>query len=248
MAHPLVELSRTRHHTGANFVIEDYGKHPRLCRHGVWVGWQTTFTETVLLSYEHDPENLYVGWAINGTTVLDPGYGTGTPPWGAPAPGDPSISYVTPVGGFSHRLSLTSTAGSESECLWVQVLYRTPSQAGQPAQFGPAMSVCLTGSLVAWPSADLEEEKRCLDHLHDLLRRYVRVARVPPWEQVQQWLSHLRGDHAVRFRAEIETLAKLDPAADRELAEAITADLAGQLHARMPGAGLARGLDRRAAD
>jgi hypothetical protein len=242
MAHPLVELSRTKLQAGVHLLFEDYDKNPRLCRHGTWIGLQTTFSETVVLSYEHDPEPLYVGWALNGTTVVDPGYGTGTPPWGSPTPGDPSVIYTTPVGGLLHRLSLTSAAGSDEECVWVQVLYRAPAEAGAPSHLGPAMSVCLSGSAVAWPADKLEEERRCLAAFFDLLRRYVRVAHVNPGDPVEQWLARLRGDIAVRVKTEIETLAKLDPKADRDLAEAIAADLAGLLRARMPGAGVGSGL------
>jgi hypothetical protein len=242
MTHPLVELSRTKHQTSAHLVIEDYDKHPTICRHGIWVGWSVTFTETVVLSFEHDPEELYVGWAINGTTVIDPGYSSGTPPWGYPAPGAPSVTYVTPVDGFFHRLSLTSTSGSGEVCLWVQVLYRGPSEAGAPAHYGPAMGVCLSGAEVIWPAYKLEEEKRCLAAFFDLLRRYVEVAHVNPGDPVEKWLARLRGEEAVRMKAELETLQKIDPKANRELADAIKADLARMLRARIPGAGGFPGL------
>ena len=105
MTHPLVELSRTRSVTDCYVEIENYEKHPVLCRFGVWVGWRCNFAETVLLAYEHDPEELYVGWQINGTTVIDPGYSAGTPPWGSPTPSAPSVTYRCPAGGLYHQLS-----------------------------------------------------------------------------------------------------------------------------------------------
>jgi hypothetical protein len=237
MSHPLVELSRTKNQTSSSLVFEDYDKHPAICRHGLWVGWKINFTETVLLAFQHDPEELYVGWAINGTTVVDPGYGTGTAPWGSPAPGESSVTYVTPVAGLFHQLSLTSTAGDDNECLWVQVLYRKPNEASAPAHQGPAMWVCLSGSEISWPADKLDAERRCLDRL----RRYVEFAHVKPGDPVEQWLSRIRGEDALRIRAEIDTLEKLDPKAQPELAEAIKADLLRVAHARMPGSLSTRG-------
>jgi hypothetical protein len=245
MAYPLVEHSRTKHETSVHLVIRDYDADRRLCRHGLWVGLKTTFTETVVLAYEHDPEELYVGWMINGTTVIDPGYSAGTPPWGQPAPGAPSVTYVAPFNGLFHRLSLTSTTGSGDSCLWVQVLYRSPTEAGVPAHQGPGMSVCLAGSSIAWPADKLEEERRCLAVFLDLLRRYVRVAQVHPRDPVEQWLASLDGDMAVRVKAELETLGTIDPRVDRELAEAITADLTGIMTSRIPGSGMGPGLGLR---
>jgi hypothetical protein len=242
MAHPLIELSRTRHQTSAHVVIEDYNRHPTICRHGVWVGWSISFTETVVLSFEHDPEELYVGWAINGSTVIDPGYSLGTPPGGYPVPGAPLLTYVTPMDGFFHRLSLTSTSDTTEECAWVQVLYRGPTEAGAPAHYGPVMSVCLSGAEVRWPGKKLDEEKHCLRVFFDVLRRYVDVAHVNPGDPVEQWLARIRGDDAVRLRAELDTLQELDPKVDRELAEAIKAELARIVRARMPGSGCFPGL------
>jgi hypothetical protein len=242
MSHQLIELSRTEHQTSAHLVIEDYTKRPTICRNGVWVGWKRTFTETVVLSFEHEPEELYIGWAINGTMVSDPGYSPGTPPWGAPAPGSSSVTYATPVGSFFHQLSLTSTAGSGEECLSVQVLFRGPTEAGAPAHYGPATSVCLSGSKVTWPADKLEAEKRCLASLFARLRQYVEIIHVNPGDPPAQWLAQLRGDDAIRILAELDTLEKLDPKVDRELGEAIKADLARMLRGRMPGAGTSPGL------
>ncbi|CAN5258294.1 hypothetical protein BH20ACT5_BH20ACT5_07220 [soil metagenome] len=86
MATP-IELSDEVTTTGCDLVVIDYDQQPQLCRKGIWVGSQCQQSQRIVLSYEHDPEPLYVGWSINGTTVLDPGYGTFTPPGGSPAPG-----------------------------------------------------------------------------------------------------------------------------------------------------------------
>jgi hypothetical protein len=242
MSHPLLELSRTKHESSSYLIFEDYDKHPTLCRHGLWVGRKTTFSETVVLSFEHDPEELYIGWMINGITLIDPGYSTGTPPWGSPAPSTAPVTYICPVGGLFHQLSLTSSSGMGEECLWVQVLYRGPTEASVPAHYGPAMNVCLSGSKVTWPIAKLDDERRCLAAFFDLLRRYVRIAQVNPGDPIEQWLGHVRGGDAVRMRAELETLQEVDPNADLQLVEAIKGDLARMLRARMPGAGNAAGV------
>ena len=61
MAHPLVVLSDTKSITDVSVVTIDYGSGlPLLCRSGIWVGLQTLYTETIV-SYEHEPEELYVG-------------------------------------------------------------------------------------------------------------------------------------------------------------------------------------------
>jgi hypothetical protein len=237
MAHPLIELSRTRNVTNCYLVTENYLKHPALCRFGVWIGWKCEFAETVVLSYEHDPEELYVGWSINGTTVIDPGYSSGTPPWGAPAPGAPSVTYRCPVGGLFHRLSLTSTPGADQTCLWVQVLYRHPQDAGAPFHYGPATSVCVKGWGVTWPGKKLKETQDCLARFYELLHKYVEVAHVGPGDPVERWLEQLEGDDAMRVKALVETLEELAANAEPELAEAIKAELTAMVHwARGPGA------------
>jgi hypothetical protein len=242
MAHPLVELSRTQQPTGQKIVLENYDLKPRLCRHGTWVGVKFEFVETVTLSFEHDPEELYVGWSINGTTVVDPGYGPFPPPFGAPVPGEPSVTYRTPVAGLYHRISFTSTAGHDEECLSVTVLYRTPAEAGAPAHVGPSRSVCLSGGRVDWPAYLLKAEQECLRHWYEILRRYVRV--LPPWPPpppLSRWLERVQPDDLLRFKLELETLEQLDPEADRELAEAIVQDLSNTVTLiGMPGSMLGR--------
>lgn len=242
MAYPLVELSRTEQPMGQHLVVENYDLNPRFCRQGIWVGWKFEFAETVVLSFEHDPEELYVGWSINGTTVVDPGFGPYPPPSGSTVPGTPSVTYRTPVSGFFHRISFTSTPGHDEECLWVHVLYRTPAEAGAPAHVGPARSVCLNGERVQWPAHLLKAEGECVQRWYEILRRYVRG--VPPWPgppPLRRWLERVRGEEAVRFKAELETLEQLDPEADRQLAEVIVSDLTRTVTwAGMPGSMLGR--------
>jgi hypothetical protein len=237
MAHPLVELSRTRNVTRCYVVVEDYVRHPRLCRFGIWVGLKCEFAETVVLSYEHDPEDLYVGWSINGTTVIDPGYSSGTPPWGSPAPGGSSVTYRCPVNGLFHELSLTSTPANDEVCLWVEVLYRYPNEAGAPFHHGPSMCVCVKGWDITWPAAKLKETNACLAKLYERLRRYVEVAHVGPGDPVERWLERASGDEAVRVSTLLETLETLDPEAEPELAEAVRAELMARVRwAQSPGA------------
>lgn len=240
MAHPLVEVSRVRNTTGCHLVLEDYSKHPHLCRFGVWIGWRCSFAETVLLSYEHDPEELYVGWQINGTTIVDPGYSSGTPPWGSPAPGASSVTYRCPVSGLFHQLSLTSTAGHDEVCLWVQVLYRYPNEAGAPFHYGPARWVCVDGWDVTWPAAKIKETQACLARFYELLHRYVEVAHVGPGDPVERWLERVRGDDAVKVKALLEALEEIDPKTEPELAEGARHELTAMVKwaATPGGAGL----------
>ena len=240
MADTLIVLSDTKNVTGQSVVIEDYTKKFVLCRSGVWVGLEVTFTETVTLSYEHQEEPLYVGWAVNGVTVVDPGYSSGTPPWGAPCPGAASVTYRCPVDGLFHRISFTSTSGDPHECLWVQVLYRGPNDAGNPPRYGPAMWVCLAGSEIDWPLWKLLEWEACLASFWERLRRYVEVAHVNPGDPVE-WLATLPGEEAVRLHAEVQALEKLDVQAQPELAKALRADAAGMLRARIAIAGKREG-------
>jgi hypothetical protein len=237
MTHPLVELSDTKNFTGCNLVVENYNLHPAICRSGIWIGWSCDFTETIVLAYEHDPEELYVGWAINGAVVIDPGYSAGTPPWGAPVPTAPSVTYVCPYGGLYHQISLASTAGHEQVCLWVQVLYRYPDEEGQPFHYGPSMYVCLDGYEVIWPEAKLAEMRACLLKFYELLMKYVEIAPVGPGDPVERWLAQLRGDDAVRVKGLVDTFGELDRETEGVFAGAIKDELAGLVRfARSPGA------------
>jgi len=235
MPHPLVELTRTRRATATRVVVKNYNILPALCRRGVWVGLETLVEEHVVLSFEHDPEELYVGWMINGTTVSDPGFGGGTPPSGLPAPGAPSIRYATPFEFLSHKLSLTSTPGLDlHKCLSVQVLYRRPSDGAAPARFGPAATVCLHGLEVVWPALKAAEEARCRSALLKLLRTVLPRGLPRPPGPVENWLSTLDDEEVMRVAAQAEALETLDAKADRQLIQAVRADLVATLRAHIP--------------
>jgi hypothetical protein len=242
MTHPLIELNRSRVVTGGWLEIKNWGYG--LCREGIWFGWRSIFQETVVMSYEHDPEELYVGWSINGTTVVDPGYSAGTPPFGFQAPGEPSVRYRCPdASGLYHRIALISTPGEPEHCLNLRVLYRTPSGAGSPPLLGPSAWVCLSGYEIEWPKDKVEEWKRCMDHLREILERYVKLAHVGPGDPVEHWLEHLEGDESVRVGAMIEALETLDATADERIVEAIRSELTGLVRwAESPGGRLGAGL------
>jgi hypothetical protein len=250
MPHALIELSRTKTDVGGSVVIEDYGQNPMLCRSGVWVGWKEIFTETVVMTFEHGTEDLYVGWELNGVTVIDPGYSPGTPPQGDLVPGAPSIVYRTPVNGFYHELSLTNTAGTDETCVHVRVLYRGPTEATAPAHLGPATSVCLNGTDILWPADKVAAEQICLAKYRHRIDQYVIPAYVGPGDPVElglghrgpadpldHWLAGIRGEDAIRVAAEVEALEKAHPEADHRLNDAIRRDLAAKIgRARMRGA------------
>jgi hypothetical protein len=239
MANSLVENRRTKQVTGKYVTYEDYDAKPRLCRHGVWVGLKTEFSETVVVSYEHGDEEVYVGWSINGITVCDPGYGPIILPPGFPAPKESSVLYSVPTDGFFHRLSLRSSPGSDTVGLLVQVLYRLPNEQGAPAHAGPSTIVYLSGNYVEWPAWKLEEERQCLLRWRDIADRYVRVRRVPIGEPVIDLLARAQGDVAVRLRAILETIDQVDPVADANLATAMKAEIDGLVDwLVMPGAKL----------
>jgi hypothetical protein len=202
-----------------------------------------TSKSLMTLAYEHTEEPLYVGWQINGTTVVDPGFSAGTPPWGAPCPGAPSVTYRCPVDGYFHEISLTSSSGDPSECLLVQVLYRGPADQYKPAHLGPCMYVCLAGSGIEWPADKLKAWEACLAALWGKLTRYLELAHVNPGDPVE-FLASLPGEVAIRLQAGVETLEHLDAAAQPQLAKAIKDDVLGILRARMPGAEQIHGRKR----
>jgi len=75
----------------------------RFCPSSIWVGERCEFKQHVVLSYEHDPEQLYVGWAINGSTVFDPGLSAGTRPEGDPVLGAAGLAMLWPYEGYGHK-------------------------------------------------------------------------------------------------------------------------------------------------
>jgi hypothetical protein len=228
----LVELSRTAVETDSNIIFEDYTHHPHICRYGLWIGLQVSFIETLTLSYDHTEEPLYVGWSVNGTTIVNPGYSASTPPWGSPVPGFPSVTYKCPVDGFFHRISFISTAGDPVECFTVQVLYRGPNDQFSPPHHGPSMYVCLSGSAIEWPEDKLKAERECLAAFWEKIRHYVQVAHVNPGDPVE-WLSRFRGEEVIQLKAQVEVLERLNEKTQPMLAAAIRNNLTGMLRSRM---------------
>jgi hypothetical protein len=232
----LVQLNDTKQITGWHLVTKDYTKEHDLCRHGVWVGLLEEFSETVTFAYEHSNENLYVGWAINGTTVVDPGYGSGTPPEGLPCPGAPSVTFHCPVDGYFHEISLTSTPGDPDESLAVQVLYVVYPNPDTILN-GPFTYVDLAGSETIWPAHLVQEANACYAAFWEKLHQYVAgPGHVAPGDPVE-WLAGLPAEVAVRLEAEVATLTQLDAQAQPRLAKAIQDDLMGILRGRRFGAG-----------
>ena len=226
----LVELSDTKSTTSEHPIVVDYGRGtPWLCRSGLWFGVQTEFIESVVLSYEHDPEDIYVGWALNGTVVSNPGFPPSYSPWipGIPVPGAPDVLYLTPADGFYHRISLSGKAGMDKTCVYAQVLYTTYNDIahGKPMKYGPAMTVCLSGAEILWPQEKLDAERRCLQHLWEIIHKYVLSKHVNPGDPVERWLARVHGDDAVRLKGVAEALEQMDAAANPKLVEAARAEL-----------------------
>ncbi len=228
----LIELSRTQANTGSHIVVEDYTKHFRLCRYGVWVGLSKTFVETVTISYEHT-EQLYVGWIINGTVAVNPGYGPFTPPWGAPTPGASQVTYTCPVGEYIHRISFASTSGMPDTTIGLQVIYRLPGEANAPYHYGPFMNVKISGSEIEWPEDKLKAERDCLRNIFDKLKRYVIIGHVHPGDPVEMF-ENVPHEEWAYVKAQVDTLENIDHEKQRELADAIKANLTGFYYARMP--------------
>lgn len=235
--HSLIELRHTRFEIGRTIAVEDYSTHPRLCRSGLWIGLASDLIETIVLSYEHDsgpdPEQLSVGWAINGFTVSEPGSPDSHPEsvLGWPAPDASSVSYVTPVDGLHHRLQLRSTPGITGVCLNVQVLYRLPSEdpnSGSTPHPGPSRMTCLSGRDVAWPHDKLEAEQACWRRFRDLVERVIDVVPVGPGP-VEEWLARATDDDLRFFHAGFETLEALHPERDAELGVALRAQMAATI-------------------
>jgi hypothetical protein len=232
MASELKVVSDTTTNTGGHLVTEDYDRHPRACRHGVWIGWKETFTQTVTLAFEH-AGHPYVGWSINGTTVVDPGYGPVTQPPGDPCPGAPSVLYSCPVGGFFHQISFTSTAGSSKACLSVQAIYREHGEQGLPAHDGPTTTVCLSGANIDWPAYLVLQEQACLRRWHDILRKYVEAADVGPLDPVAL-IAGLPAEELTLLQSAAEALEEIKPDEQPVLANALREAVIGVLRSRMP--------------
>ncbi len=227
MAHPLVILSDSRTVTGHHTVVEDYNTHHVLCRFGIWVGCATDFIETVKLSYEHDPDPLYVGWALNGTIVSNPGFPPTIFPPGNPVPGAPDVLYMTPVDDLYHRISLTSTSGVPTRCIYVQVLYTTYDDIvhGRPITYGPAKTVCLSGETIEWPASKIQEWLDCLRKFWEIIHKVLVNVHVNPGDPVEQWLARATPEQALRLKGYGEALQRLDPVHDAIVWRCLIVDL-----------------------
>lgn len=213
----LIELSDDVTTSDCSLVIADYTTDFQLCRSGIWLGTTCLQSQRVVLSYEHEPEPLYVGWSINGSTVLDPGYGTFTPPWGAPCPGDPDVTYQTGVDWLYHRIAFSVVPGTATQSVNVQVLYRGSDGAGQPASAGPSRTVQLAGVVTNWPASKLEEERECWRRLTDLLRQYIEIPKwwpPDPWERLPDLV---RDPEDMLVLSAVTAVAELDAKADADL-------------------------------
>src|SRR4051812_31583818 len=69
------EVSMTRSVVARGLEVIDYDARHEICRHGLRVRVRTDFSETRMLDYRHEPDDLYWGFAIAGTVVSDPGFG-----------------------------------------------------------------------------------------------------------------------------------------------------------------------------
>jgi hypothetical protein len=235
MADPLVILSDTKDIISQGIVVIDYDHVRAFCRHGIWEGWQEIFTETVTLAYEHTVEE-YVGWQVNDVTILDPGFSNGTPPWGAPLPGFPTVTYTSPVGGLFHEISFKSSANDPIEKFWVNVLYRTSEEQQQPT-YGPGMWVTLSGQYIDWPWFLLMEQRECIQRwlsIFEKISEIYEVATVNPGDPVE-WAGGFTPDEVNGLKAGAEILQKIDAKKQPDLAKRIASYVNGILQWRTPG-------------
>jgi hypothetical protein len=224
----LVELSNDVATTSCELQVVDYDHVRRLCRSGIWVGRRCEQRQRIVLSYEHDPEVLYVGWSINGTTVLDPGYGLPTDPRiPSYAPGMPDVRYETGVNGFYHRIALSVAPDTPRRTPFVSVLYRRPDGWGSPANEGPGRMLDLRGVTENWPAAKLEEERRCWRDLRERLRHYSKVAHVGPGDPVQLALERVFDPDDMALLGAARAVAELDPQHDADLIAEYTRRVSG---------------------
>jgi hypothetical protein len=235
MASDLVVLSNTRTPTGGQrLVVRNYDQNPRPCRSGYWIGRQENFSQTVTLAWEHSEEgHPYIGWSVNGETVMDPG---GDPLVLEPCPGLASVRYTCPIDDLYHQISFTSTPGHPQVCFWVQALFlRHDESRYDPPHEGPWTSVCLDGFDIEWPSYLILEEQACLKRWGEILRQYVELAEVGPLDPVEL-LVGLPEQDLILLQAAAQSLERVNADQQPALANALRESVVGILRSRTPGA------------
>jgi len=227
MADPLVVLSDTVNIISQGIVVIDYDQpqHHALCRHGLWEGWQEVYTQTIKLAFEHDADHpeYVVGWQVHGQTIVDPGFSSGTPPWGAPLPGFPTVTYVCPADGYFHEIAFTSSPGDPIEKFWVQVLYRSSYEQASPS-VGPGTWVTLSGQTIEWPWFLLAEQGECIKRFLQLINSIRATvggfAPVNPGDPVE-WATQFTPEEARHLQAALHVLGRMDVDKQSELAKRI---------------------------
>lgn len=234
MASEIVVVSDNKAAKGGHVVVRQFDQ---LCRHGYWIGWQRNFEHTITLAANIDPgRHPYIGFSINGQTVIRPGKGPWTKPpfWFEPCPGAPSVRYTCPVGNDYTQIRFTGTAGAPEACLWVQALFLHHGEDPDgPPHEGPWTSICLQGFDIEWPAFLIREEQACLKRLWDTLRRYVEAAEVGPLDPVA-YLAGMPEHDLTLLHTAAQTLEKIDTEDQPELANALQESVVGILRSRMP--------------
>jgi len=242
MANDLVVVSDTKTPTGRQRpVVRNYDQNPKPCRHGYWIGRQEDYVQTVTLEAKIDPErHPFIGFSVNGETVITPGKGPftnplTTPPGGQPCPGLPSVKFWCPVGNNHNQISFTSTSGDPRVCFWVQAffLHHDEDPNGPPHE-GPWTSVCLEGFDIEWPAHLILEEQACLKRLSEILRRYSESAEVDPLDRVE-FLAGLPEQDLMLLQAAAQTLEEINAQDQPALADMLRESVVGILRSRMPG-------------
>jgi hypothetical protein len=73
MTSELTVVRNSKAAKGEHVVVRHFDQ---LCRHGYWIGWQRNFEQTITLAATIDPDpHPYIGFSINGQTVVSPGKG-----------------------------------------------------------------------------------------------------------------------------------------------------------------------------
>jgi hypothetical protein len=220
VAYRLIERGRRREKETARLVVKDYDREPQLCRRGLWWGIRREYEERVVLSFEHAPDDLAVGWRINDADYF--GH-PGTRPAGDPIPSAPGFRAVTPYEGRYHRLALICGPGTEGQCLWVQPVYTTIDPVSGELKDGPRRAVCLSGYEMQWASHLLREEAQCIARFSGLVDERYNF-RIP----IGQWAGFLDGPAGplvTRLQGAIDVLDRLDGEADRDIIAAVRTEV-----------------------